>query len=217
MSVQASAAHRPDAMAVAADFHAEFVRHVLFLVAVGYDRLVAGPAALAQAEEPAITGELHRSIDAYLDSEDAPAWADSYTCFDDPPEHSQPGDSPPKLGKHRPRIDIKFQRSGLRPRPRFRFEAKRLHRQGGIAAYVGSNGLGAFLTGYYPSEEGVGMLGYVQSGQNDEWAQMLQRALSDFAWQPVKPIQELSHSYTTKHPREGQAHQTIYHLLLSFS
>ena len=202
---------------MAEDFRAEFARHVLFLVSAGYHRLIAGHASLARAEEPAITGELHRSIEEYLDSDDAPTWADWYTPFDDPPEHCQPGGLPPKQGKHRPRIDIKFQRSGLRPRPRFRFEAKRLHCKGSIAAYIGSDGLGAFLTGYYPAAEGVGMLGYVQSGQNDEWAKELQNKLSSCAWQPVALIQKLPYSYTTEHSRAGQACLTIHHLLLSFA
>ena len=217
MSVQASAAHRQGEREAAEDFRGEFVKHVFFLVGAGYDRLVARRSSLAQAEEPAITGELHRSIEEYLDSDDAPGWADSYTCFDDPPEHSQPGSSPPKLGTHRPRIDIKFQRNAPRPRPRFRFEAKRLHRNGSIAAYVGSEGLGAFLTRYYPCAEGVGMLGYVQSGQNDEWAKALQKKLSTCAWQPVALIQNLPHSYKTQHSLDGQARLTIHHLLLSFA
>lgn len=217
MSVQASAAHRQGERQAAEDFRGEFVRHVFFLLGAGYQRLVARRASLAQAEEPAITGELHRSIEEYLYSEDAPSWVELYTCFDDPPEHSQPGDSPPKLGKNRPRIDIKFQRNGLRPRPEFRFEAKRLHRKDSIAAYIGSDGLGAFLTGYYPAAEGVGMLGYVQSGQNDEWAKELQKKLSSCAWQPVALIPNLPHSYKTQHSLEGQARLAIHHLLLSFA
>ena len=197
--------------------------HVHQLIAEGYARMDKG--AFADEQEPAITGELVREMRAWQESENGvPEWAACYSIHDDPPL-SVDG----KLGKNRPRVDIEFERMANGPRPRLRFEAKRLSSPTGhtVAGYLGNDGLGCFLSGKYPMTHGeAGMLGYVQSEDELKWAERiattLQRDGRKFAVIPP-PIarqhlsKSLVHTYVSHHdgPHKGRP-VMIHHILLNF-
>ena len=197
--------------------------HALLLIAEGYARM--NKAAFADEQEPAITGELVREMQAYLESAiGTPAWVCYYSIHDDPPL-SVSG----KLGKFRPRVDIEFERVAKGPRPRLRFEAKRLNSTTGhtVAGYLGKEGLGCFLSGRYPmTHSEAGMLGYVQSDDEGTWAKRIEtmlrrkegkRAIMDppFARKYLCP--SLLHYYVSQHrDLYGNAPVIIHHILLSF-
>jgi len=197
--------------------------HAHWLIAEGYARM--DNAAFASEEEPAITGELVREMRAYLEAGDgAPAWVCYYSIHDDPPL-SVSG----KLGKTRPRVDIEFERAARGPRPRLRFEAKRLDSTTGhtVSGYLGRDGLGCFLSGRYPMTHGeAGMLGYVQSEDETTWVERMVSALSRgreglavmdplLSHQRVHPA--LHHTYCSRHRRnKDEAPVVIHHVLLRF-
>jgi hypothetical protein len=72
------------------------------------------------------------------------------------------------------------------PNPRFCVEAKRLYGSNSVSDYVGDEGLGAFVCGYYAeSDNAAGMLGYVQKDSIDAWLPKLQTKLcKDSGLQP---------------------------------
>ena len=148
--------------------------HAHRLIAEGYARM--DKAAFASEQEPAITGELVRQMRAYLESgAGVPAWVRHYSIHDDPPLNVDG-----RLGKARPRVDIEFERVAYGPRPRLRFEAKRLNSTNGhtVSVYLGRDGLGCFLSGRYPATHGeAGMLGYVQSEDETAWSERIAEAL----------------------------------------
>ncbi len=197
-------------------------KHAHWLIAEGYGRMDS--AAFAQAQEPAITGELVREMRAFLELDSAPAWVVYYAIHDDPPL-----DVDGKRGRSRPRVDIEFERVVAGSRPRLRFEAKRLCSATGhtVAGYLGPEGLGCFLSGKYPSTHGeAGMLGYVQSEDETTWAQLIASRLSRDGAQlgavppPFKPERihaVLLHTYVSHHLLKPAAHHLlVYHVLLRF-
>ena len=67
------------------------------------------------------------------------------------------------------RIDIEVIEQRRGPRPRFRFEAKRLRDSDSRREYLGYDGLGCFLDGRYAaSDPDAGMIGYVQEGNAED-------------------------------------------------
>ena len=147
-------------------------RHAHQLIAAGYALLT--PSVYATWKEPDITGELCRAMSDYMASDDAPGWIIQYALRDDP-KLNVPG----KHGESRPRIDIELERVQRGPRPLFRFEAKRLGPNHPVGKYLGSEGLGAFLTGYYPlTHPEAGMLGYIQERDIPHWCHALKAALA---------------------------------------
>jgi hypothetical protein len=153
------------------DYHRIFVGRVHQLIHLGYQRL--NPAHYAKTEEPAITGDLAKAIDDVL-SNPAEDWMHFFSVHDDP--HENDGR---RKGKQRKRVDLRIDSSTIRPRARFRFEAKRLGKRHRVAVYVGAEGLGCFLRGdYAPEEDHAGMLGYVQSGDLLAWGDKISEALS---------------------------------------
>jgi hypothetical protein len=197
---------------------AELRVHAIMLIWLGYRRL--GPTAFATAEEDDITGELVRAVRDVLQDPSSPEWVDHYEVKEQVPQNVDE-----KHGKRRPKMDIEVERHQRGVRPCLGFEAKRLGRGEAIAGYLGSEGLGAFLTGYYPTTHGEsGMLGYVQERTNDEWSAKLARELSlnetqhrvvqgrelrRFDVEPTMPAFSSEHTDT-----EGRPLQVI-HVLLS--
>ncbi len=199
----------------------ELRRHAHALVAMGYARL--DPRRYQDSEEPDITGELANAMQEAMEDPEAPAWADHYTLCDDPPLNVEG-----KLGKRRPRVDIEFQRVQHGPRPRLRFEAKRLDPGHPATIYLGAEGMGCFLSGRYPAPTGeAGMLGYVQSGNEDVWASKIRTRLGTHArdysmapdgeWARQAIVTRMKHTYRTRH-LGGDARRllTIHHVLLRF-
>ena len=143
-----------------------FVRRVHQLLLLGYERLA--PAAYASEQEPAISGDLAKEIDNTL-SDRTESWMIDFSVYDDPPVHAAR-----RKGKHRKRVDLRIDSARFRPRARFRFEAKRLGKRHSVKVYLGTEGLGCFLSGDYAAEEDeAGMLGYVQSGDLEDWGEKL--------------------------------------------
>ncbi len=198
--------------------------HALQLIAEGYACM--DHTRFADAHEPAITGELVARMREFLESGgDGPAWREYYSIHDDPPLNVDG-----RLGKARSRVDIEFEcvSRGGGKRPRLRFEAKRLNTVTGhtIAAYLGTDGLGCFLSGKYPMTHAeAGMLGYVQSEDEPTWAGRISSALEHSAdrygsvgpafcgrHSPGKP----PYTYVSHHDTRAAPQITILHVLLRF-
>jgi len=82
--------------------------HAHWLIAEGYERM--DKAAFAQAQEPAITGELVREMRSFLESgSGAPTWVSFFSIHDDPPLNVGG-----RLGRSRPRVDIASPRGSAR-------------------------------------------------------------------------------------------------------
>jgi hypothetical protein len=153
------------------DYQTSFVDRIHRILSLGYARL-DGPT-FAESEEEDITGELARAMQAALEDASAPGWAKHFWPHEETRIH-EPG----RLGKRRRRVDVEIIQCGVVPRPRFRFEAKRLHDAGSQRAYLGDEGLGRFLGGRYAKDDEIaGMLGYVQRGPIDHHATSLAGAL----------------------------------------
>lgn len=150
-----------------------FRRRCHELLAMGYRRLDS--QSLQSAEEPAITGELVRSMQDAMEAYDAPPWSVHFALRDDPPQNTEG-----RSGKSRRRIDIEIERCTRGKRPRFRFEAKRLRNAASLKAYLGQDGLLLFVSGSYADDdEEAGMLGYVQKETTDGWSRRVQQGLVD--------------------------------------
>jgi len=192
--------------------------HALTLLALGHARMT--PANFTTSEEDAITGELTREMNAVIEDESAPEWAEHYSVCE-----QVRANTPDKFGKARPIVDIEFERHQRGSRPRLRFEAKRLGPAHPASGYFGEGGLESFTTGYYDrSHEDVGMLGYVQSDDRSEWAEKLStesvsrtkslglvEEWSAFPGEGFAPF-----TYRTGHHDESGRTLNVFHVLLGF-
>jgi hypothetical protein len=192
--------------------------HALALVWSGYQRM--NTIGFSVADEDEITGELVRHMDEVTQDENEPPWVQFYTVSEQVRSHS-----PGKLGKKRPIVDVQLERHKRGSRPRLRFEAKRLGRGVGVSGYVGEEGLGAFLDGYYTrNHNDAGMLGYVQSRSEDRWAKDLAAELSstshgitkDGAWRPISLAGAPPYTYQTVHLDNENVRLFLFHVLLRF-
>ncbi len=189
------------------------------LLALGYSRLDS--RAFHSTDEEAITGELVRAIRDACDDPASPKWVDHFAVHDDPRV-----DDGVRKGKHRLKVDIGFESSERRPRLRFPFEAKRLGPKHPVSVYLGASGLGCFLRGDYArDEQEAGMLGYVQSGDADDWATKIESELTDkpdaygvrnddvFSHEVIDPA--LTNTYRSRHDRPTVGEPiSVYHTLL---
>ncbi|NQU26019.1 MAG: hypothetical protein HQ567_32430 [Candidatus Nealsonbacteria bacterium] len=208
------------------DYDRLFIPRVHRLIKIGYDQLT--PGEHSNDEETAITGDLVEAIEDVLDFPTA-KWMRFYSVHDDPPEN-QPRrrGRQRRRGRKRKRVDIRFVSSKTSPRTRFRFECKRLGRGHNVGLYLGAKGLGCFLTGDYAREDTrAGMLGYVQSDDEETWAGKLEQRLLDSPriyslraespWRHEPVIREFAHTYRSDHGRgRGRRPIEIYHTLLRF-
>lgn len=153
------------------------------LLALGHARLL--PEDLATREETDITGKLCDAMNAVLDGDDAPEWATVLTVIDDQPESV--GD---KTGKRRPRTDVCVRCINPRPEQRFRFEAKRLNNGAALRAYLGDDGMLAFIRGYYGDVPYAGMIGYVQADTCERWGDRIRDTLraEPASYDVVEPV-----------------------------
>jgi hypothetical protein len=153
------------------EYQASFVTRSHCLVWMGYERLEVRSFANRQEEE--ITGELTRAMQSALQDPRSPRWAKNFWAQEETRVHGHG-----RLGKRRFRIDIEIMRHGETRRPRFRFEAKRLHDTSSRTEYLGKDGLGCYLDGRYASDDAIaGMLGYVQKGTVTAHGESLAKAL----------------------------------------
>ena len=197
-------------------------KHAHMLIGMGYRQLSA--EAYASSEEPAITGELVRGIREVLECDSSPPWVEHYSIHDDPPLNV-----PGQHGRSRPRVDIEFERVNRGPRPRLRFEAKRLGKRHGVGPYLGADGLGCFTSGRYPlTHPEAGMIGYIQSDDESAWAAKIEAALrqdpvryattDNNVWAYYWITSQLTHTYRSQHRCQVlQEDMQIFHTLLLFS
>jgi len=204
------------------EYYKGFRKKVFKLIKMGYDRLDA--VSFKDSQEPDITGELVKQIREVVQERSAPTWAWKFDVRDDPPVNL-----PGRLGKRRPRLDIEFVLTKRGRHPCYPFEAKRLSgKTFGPQKYIGQGGLQDFLCGKYASKQPeAGMLGYVQSDTEEEWAIRIKgqfkQAISSMQtcpggdWCFAQDVDDFSHCYRSKHNRLSVRKPiTIYHLLLAF-
>ena len=156
----------PHGQSANSGFYAERFRlHVHCLIKEGYACLV--PSDYRDSEETDITGELVSRMRGVLEQIGAPRWMQHYSIHEEKPLSGGGA----RLGKRRKRVDIEFERVEAGRRPRFGLEAKRLCKTVTEADYCGAEGLGCFVSGDYAwGEDKAGMLGYVQTHDEDTWA-----------------------------------------------
>jgi len=196
----------------------ELREHALALIWLGYRRMKATDFVVA--EEDAITGELVKHMKSAIEDNKAPAWAEHYSVSE-----QVRSDLKSKLGKNRPIVDVELERHKRGARPRLRFEAKRLYAGSGVSEYVGAEGLGAFLDGYYSrTHNGAGMLGYVQTQTETFWAGKLgakltapgYRITDGGDWKHLRVVAASPYTYQTIHSDVEGLQLFILHSLLSF-
>jgi hypothetical protein len=199
-----------------------FRLRVFKLIEMGYDRLDA--SKYKNSDEPDITGELAKEMEAVTEDTRSPDWISRLVVQDE-----RPINAPGRLGKRRKKIDILIQLNRRGRNPRYYFEAKRLSgTQFTAGKYLGSEGLGEFLSGHYARDESeAGMLGYVQSGTLANWAEVVHHKLEENKsllsvcqggeWTPAKYMDVIPHIYQSKHDRPSlRVPIAIYHMLLDF-
>jgi len=203
-----------------------FITRVHQLIISGYDRL--NPKQYAADEETSITGDLVEAVEVVLDYP-AARWMRFYSIFDDPPENPpKRRGRPRRRGKKRKRVDIRFVSAETSPRLRFRFECKRLGKQHNVVRYLGDEGLGCFLRGKYAAGDiRAGMLGYIQSDNEETWAKRVEQRMIDSAkeysllagspWRNEPLIKKRVHTFRSGHGRgRGQKPIEVFHTLLRF-
>ena len=205
----------------ATDIRRVFVNRVHEVLQEGYARIDA--ASHQTSPEPAITGELVRSMKSFLSDMAAPEWADHFSVHDDPPVNDDI-----HFGRDRNRIDIRVDSAKPRPGTSFAFEAKRLARGYPVSKYLGKDGLGCILCGDYARDEDeAGMIGYMQDDDAGYWAVQIESTLradqtmhelsgTDW-WQLHDFPHGPSHVFASFHARSAVGRSVvIYHSLLLF-
>ena len=203
------------------DFRRVFRKRVHQLLKLGYDLLT--PADYCGEEEETITGFLVKAIEEVLDcpTED---WMGFFSVHEDPRVHDRL-----RKGKRRRRVDMRVDSSLSRPRTRFSFEAKRLGKAHPVSKYLGDKGMGCILTGAYAGDDDeAGMLGYVQSGTLQQWADKIRSKLETDPscyniaehgrFRRFEIVDGLDHTYRSNHDRSSVGRPvSIFHTLLQFN
>lgn len=193
-----------------------FRRDALQLLAWGHED--ARPKILNDLEEPDITGFISEAIDKRLMSFRTPARFDRYALKE---ENPVPGED--RTGKRRRRLDIVIERAQRGPRPRYVFEAKRLHRSGHtIKTYCGEKGLLRFIQGKYATEyPEAAMVGYIQSDTPAHWIEKLTEAFAEDHELRISKdlnkeivLESLTETWVSEHTRENLNPITLYHIML---
>jgi hypothetical protein len=181
------------------------------------------PSLLSKTGEEVVTEELVVAIIEAIEAPGADSWMQRYHVVDDVRVRH-----PQKRGKKRPRVDIEI--TNMRPgrQPRLHFEAKRLCRGHAVGQYIGRKGLGCIIAADYARDhDDAGMLGYVQSGNSDDWATKIEKKLlgnrnvhhvvEGSVWETSELTPELTHVFRTQHNRPSLARPVVvYHTLLLF-
>ncbi|MGH7824865.1 MAG: hypothetical protein ACREQ7_06775 [Candidatus Binatia bacterium] len=91
-----------------------------------------------------------------------------------------------ELGKERPKLDIQIERCGVRPKPHYTFEAKRLRDDDkatvsdSLAHYLGDEGVGRFVADRYEAESAeAAMLACIQAHDAEVWLGHVARAFAE--------------------------------------
>lgn len=210
-----------------ADYQAAFLQQVHRLLQLGYEAL--HPPDFTNAQEDHITGELCKHM-KHL-TEDAPAerWMSFYSVHDQDPVNDvrAEGNGEPRVGKSRPRLDIRLVNKLHCPNPRFCVEAKRLCRSDSVSEYMNDEGLGAFICGEYArGDAAAGMLGYVQSESLGYWLPRIEQKIrlqlsadnsaQAQTWQKFKFRDGPNEVYLSSHQRGAGNPIAVYHTLFTF-
>jgi hypothetical protein len=131
----------------------------------------ARPRLVAARDEYEMTGLLADGMEARIN---APKTPDRFMLY---AVHNEKPTSPSnQLGKKRPKLDIQIERCGVRPKPCFTFEAKRLRDDASSSVsatmrqYLGDDGILRFITGHYaPESLEAAMLGCIQAHDAEFW------------------------------------------------
>ncbi len=198
-----------------------FIARAHQILKMGYQSLDAG--SYCNSEEEDITGELTLAMKNALEDRAAPRWSKNFWVTEEVRVNAEN-----RRGKRRLRIDIEIIQNQQGPRPKVRFEAKRLSDTASIREYLGGEGLARFLDGRYASEDNVaGMLGFVQSESVAHHAAELESALKldnsalaitdDEQWVLTRFSKCLDCYRTTHFRLKGLEQIVLLHTLLDFS
>ncbi len=130
-------------------------------------------------DEYDLTGLISEAMDRRTND---PRTPERFSLYSVRPEHPfSPGS---ERGKDRPKLDIQIERSG-RPKRYFTFEAKRLRDDSRASVsdsldhYLGKEGVGRFLQGYYAAESReAAMVGCVQAHDPVFWLDRIGKAFT---------------------------------------
>jgi hypothetical protein len=199
-----------------------FIGNVHRLLALGYKRL--DRRKYDKANENLLTQDLAAALRGVTQDMQSPRWTDHFSI------HEKRKQNDGRLqGNSRFELDIVFERTHRGSHPHFVMEAKRLGPAHPIGKYLGSQGLGAFISCEYAEEhDDAGMLGYVQSKTLDDWSTSLGSRLATspgkYSVEPTGTWQRHSFrdgpatTYRSCHKRPtGRGPITIYHTLLDFN
>lgn len=226
--MSSSRRHATSTSANRADYRKAFLGHVHKLLHAGYAALT--PSAFTTAEEDDITGELCKHMKHLTEVAPSAPWMARYSIHDQDPVNGakRESDGTTRLGKSRPRLDIRIVHKVRAPNASFSIEAKRLYRSDSVGDYMDDEGLNAFVKEYYAkSDDACGMLGYIQAGALKDWVDKLQlRLLKDSstqpctdgqAWTKTHPIKTSGNLYLSRHlcPNSKKT-INVYHTLLLF-
>jgi hypothetical protein len=181
----------------------------------------ARPALLDALDEPTLTGLLGEAMKARLDAPETPQEYDHYTIGD-----QEPVSPSGQMGNDRLRLDLCVTRTGVKPRLRYIYEAKRL-RTGGfpIGRYVGRSGIGDFLECRYGEgcPEAI-MIGLFQNKDAGYWQSELHRSFDPDnaaghlavleALAPVYILESLPNELQSVHRRTDTSPIRLFHIFL---
>ena len=175
-------------------------------------------------EEPDITGLLAQAMRVRLNHADTPEEYIHYLPGDQEP-HSPNGE----LGNERLRFDITINRSGIKPRISFIFEAKRL-RTGGfpIGKYIGDGGMGDFIECRYGADHPeAAMVALFQNKDVTYWHGEVKRVFNEDqvsetpclgiheALSDVSILSDLPDELQSSHRRSNGATIRLFHIFLN--
>jgi hypothetical protein len=179
-------------------------------------------------DEYEMTGLLAEAMEARIDAPETPERFTLYAVHNEKPT-SPSGE----LGKKRPRLDIQIQRCGVKPKPSFTFEAKRLRDDAGankgdtMRHYLGADGLLRFIGGRYGADSReAAMLGCVEANDAEFWFAQVRNAF-DFdaanggkqlasvgGLEHVAVVPEFPDEYVSVHKRSSGTSIRIFHLFI---
>lgn len=222
MSIRSAADETPSPMRPDPVDRLAFIGNVHRLLARGYDRVVRQGCSLA--DENFLNQALVAALRGAVEDPGAPRWASSFSIH----EKRKQNDGQ-RIGNARLELDIVFERTERGVHPRFTMEAKRLGPAHPVGTYLGSEGLGAFISGEYaPEHDDAGMLSYVQSKTVSRWCNSLAVELGespgrhdvepDGKWQRQAFRDGPEETFRTRHARSGGwGPITVFHTLLDFT
>jgi len=199
-----------------------FIGNAHRLLARGYDRLPR--RGYCHRDENFLNQVLVAALRDAVADPNAPHWAIHFSVH----EKRKQNDGQ-RLGNSRLELDIVFERTRRGEHPRFSIEAKRLGLTHPVSKYLGSEGMGEFISGRYAREhDEAGMIGYVQSKTVNRWGSSLARELGespgkydvepDGKWHRLRFPDGPEETFQTRHARSGErGPMTVYHTLLDFT